>query len=70
MKVFDQLLQWIAMYRLKRLCKSRDSWKEKARDRAEQLREARKSHYRQNQKIKRLEEALEATKKKKSKSPL
>lgn len=64
MKGFDQLLQWIAMYRLKRMSKSRDSWKEKARDRAEQLREARKSHHRQHQKIKQLEEALEATKKK------
>jgi len=42
---------------------SRDEWKDKARDRADQLREARKSHSRQKQRIEKLTEEIDALKK-------
>lgn len=63
MTLFNKLLRWIAMYELKRIRVSRDSWKDKARDRAEQLRESRKCHHRQKQRIKALEEENEVLKK-------
>ena len=51
------------MYQLTRMRVSRDGWKDKARERAEQLREARKSHHRQKERIKALEEENETLKK-------
>ena len=48
---------------LKRMALSRDDWKEKARERADALREGRKAHKRQKQKIAALEEELTALKK-------
>jgi hypothetical protein len=42
---------------------SRDEWKDKARDRADQLREASKSHNRQKQRIEKLTQEIDALKK-------
>lgn len=51
------------MHKLTRMRMSRDEWKDKARQRGEQLREAGKTHRRQKQMLVRLREEMAALKK-------
>ena len=51
------------MQKLTRMRRSRDEWKDKARERADALREARKSHNRQKEKIESLKGEIEILKK-------